>query len=245
MIEKLQYLIDHRVAIGAAFSAFLIAWTGVASVLAMFIKRPDPHAHWLKRLLFDLLVDTPAWVAALERAGILGGKFNMPGVPSRQPSDNPTPAVTKLMRGNGPSDAALVLLMAVGLVGMFAGCAGFKAPAYATLTGVVNAAGAARDALPATCQKLESAEVQASKSATEATARTGLIHGRCEVALTSCEASAKAARVARDGIYDTTAALADPKAALEWAKAALDAYRNMAAMLAVLGWQVPHIKGVN
>lgn len=137
----------HRLEIGAAFAAALVAWTPVATLLARFIPRPGPQAHWAKRALFDLFVDTPAWAAALGRSGILGGVFNVPGVPSRTPSDNPTPAASKMMRisrmsdetgrvhparrpGEGPLIALLIasaLTMALAALSAGCGTAGAKA----------------------------------------------------------------------------------------------------------------------
>lgn len=122
MTEFLRSVYDHRQEIGATCMALLVGWTTVATALARCIKRPPPSSPWIARLLFDLFIDTPAWLAVLERSGILGGIFNLPGVPSRQPADNPTPAATKAMQLRGPSDAALVLAMALGVIGMFAGC---------------------------------------------------------------------------------------------------------------------------
>ena len=100
-METLQRLWDHRQAIGAAIMAALVAWTPIATLLARVIARPAPSASWWKRGLYDLFIDTPSWVAALGHSGILGGSFNVPGVPSRAPEQNPLPSESKAMRGRG------------------------------------------------------------------------------------------------------------------------------------------------
>jgi hypothetical protein len=85
----LETLFANRQQIAAWFAAFLFAWTPLATLLARAISRPQPSASWWKRGLYDLFVDTPAWAAALGRSGIFGGVFNVPGLPSRRPVDNP------------------------------------------------------------------------------------------------------------------------------------------------------------
>jgi hypothetical protein len=101
-METLRSIYDHREQIAATFAAFLFAWTPVATLLARFVARPPASASWLKRGLYDLFVDTPAWAAALGRSGIFGGAFNVPGLPSRLAVDNPSPALSKLMATREP-----------------------------------------------------------------------------------------------------------------------------------------------
>ena len=108
-MEKLKYVWEHREAIAAAFIAAATAYTVfVATPLSRIIKRPPPSASWWKRLLYDLAIDTPSWLAAVERSGIFGGIFNVPGVPSRTPDQNPTPAASKLMRMRRDEESAAV-----------------------------------------------------------------------------------------------------------------------------------------
>lgn len=139
-MSKLKYVWDHRAELAAAFIAFATAYTiAVATPLSRLIKRPAPDAKWWKRALYDLFIDTPSWLAALERSGIFGGIFNVPGVPSRLPKDNPTPAASTLMRAAKQSDATRVMrtpglllpfLLALGFAGMLvvaAGCTGARA----------------------------------------------------------------------------------------------------------------------
>jgi hypothetical protein len=96
---KLQYVWDHRAGIAASFMAAATAYSlAIATPLARVIKRPDAAATWWKRAAYDLFIDTPSWLAALGRSGILGGIFNLPGVPSRLPFDNPTRAASQVMR---------------------------------------------------------------------------------------------------------------------------------------------------
>jgi hypothetical protein len=105
-MNKLQYVWDHREAIAAWFIAAATAYTVfVATPLSRVIKRPDASARWWARLLYDLCIDTPSWLATLERSGVFGGIFNVPGVPSRRPADNPTPAASTLMQAAKRVDA--------------------------------------------------------------------------------------------------------------------------------------------
>jgi hypothetical protein len=130
-MDKLQYAWHHRVEIAAWLMAAATAYSiAIATPLARVIKRPSPSAPAWQRLMYDLFIDTPAWLAALERSGILGGIFNVPGVPSRLPSDNPTPAASKMMRIAKRSDrsgmidmrALVPFVFALGLLGGVAGC---------------------------------------------------------------------------------------------------------------------------
>jgi hypothetical protein len=140
-MTKLLWLYQHREQIGAGIISALVAWIPVATLLARFIRRPAADAHWFKRLAFDLFVDTPALVAAIGRAGIFGGTFNFPGVPSRMMADNPTPSVSRMMRVRkahasvfGASEDTKVdmrtpglllpFLLALGLAGMMMACSG-------------------------------------------------------------------------------------------------------------------------
>jgi hypothetical protein len=138
MMQKLHYLYDHREEIAAWFVAAATAYTvAIATPLARLIKRPPPEASWWKRGLYDLCIDTPSWLAALERSGIAGGLFNVPGAPSRQRTDNPTPSASRYMRMAKVSDKddvarkmridlVLPLLLAVALAAA-CGAAGTKA----------------------------------------------------------------------------------------------------------------------
>jgi hypothetical protein len=140
-LHKIEYY--FKAGAIALFSAAL-AWSPIATLLARKIPRPDPSAPWWKRLAYDIFIDTPAWTAAIGRSGIFGGTFNFPLVPSRDPSDNPTPAASKFMRmrqdegsssvppkWKGDNDSPLlVLVLAIGLAGMLvvgAGCTGANA----------------------------------------------------------------------------------------------------------------------
>lgn len=167
-MDKLTWIWSHRDAIAASMVAFATAYSLiVATPLSRIISRPPPSASWWKRALYDLCIDTPSWLAALEHSGILGGIFNLPGVPSRAPEANPSPAASRLMRmregeqsssvGDGDGGALLVLLLAASTLAMVAiacsgcGTAGGKAlgacemntlPAQleGTIAGVVAAA---------------------------------------------------------------------------------------------------------
>lgn len=98
-MSKLIWIWSNRDAIAASLIAFAAAYSVIiATPLSRLIPRPPPSAHWAKRLAYDLFIDTPSWLAALEHSGILGGVFNVPGVPSRAPEANPTPAASKLMQ---------------------------------------------------------------------------------------------------------------------------------------------------
>lgn len=135
-MEKLTWIWSHRDAIAASMVAFATAYSLiVATPLSRIISRPPPSASWWKRALYDLCIDTPSWLAALEHSGILGGIFNLPGVPSRTPSANPSPAASKLMRiregeqsssvGSGDGGSLLILLLAASTLAMVAiACSG-------------------------------------------------------------------------------------------------------------------------
>jgi hypothetical protein len=104
-MDHIRYAWHHRAEIAAWFIAGATAYSiFVATPLARVIKRPSPADAWWQRLLWDLAIDTPAWLAALERSGVLGGIFNVPGVPSRKAEDNPTPAASRMMRIRRQSD---------------------------------------------------------------------------------------------------------------------------------------------
>lgn len=122
----IRYVWDHRAELAAWFIAAATAYTVlIATPLARLVKRPPPDAPWWKRALYDIFIDTPAWLAVLERSGILGGIFNVPGAPSRLPSDNPTPRASRMRRIAKQSDrsgmvdlrAMLPWALAVGLLG--------------------------------------------------------------------------------------------------------------------------------
>lgn len=85
------WLYNNRLEVSGWIFAAMVAWTPFATFLARFVKRPPATSSWIKRALFDLFIDTPALMASLERVGIFGGKFNLPGVPSRLPVDNSPP----------------------------------------------------------------------------------------------------------------------------------------------------------
>jgi hypothetical protein len=130
-MDKILYAWHHRAEIAAWFIAFATAYTVlIATPLARAIKRPPADAAWWKRALYDLAIDTPSWLAALERSGILGGIFNVPGVPSRKPEDNPTPAASKMRRIAKQSDRSgmidlrglVPIALALGLLGGAASC---------------------------------------------------------------------------------------------------------------------------
>jgi hypothetical protein len=72
-----------------------VAWTPMATLIAAKVPRPPATSPRWKRCLYDLLVDMPAWCAAVGRIGIFGGKGNIPLLPSRQPNDNPPKAKVK------------------------------------------------------------------------------------------------------------------------------------------------------
>ena len=124
-----------------------------------------------------------------------------------------------------------------------AACTGFKSPTYATLTLIVSAADEARMQLPDKCDVAQMAEVAKAKSADEAQANVKVIQKRCDSALAATEAVVKTVKAARDGIYDLTVALKDPKSVLVWANAALDAWKNLRDLLAIIGIQTPIIPG--
>lgn len=128
-MDKLLYAWHHRAEIAAWFVAAATAYTVlIATPLARVIKRPPSDAAWWKRALWDLCIDTPSWLAALERSGALGGIFNFPGVPSRRPEDNPTPAASRMRRiakqsdRSGMVDLRLVLPLILALLGGAAAC---------------------------------------------------------------------------------------------------------------------------
>jgi hypothetical protein len=86
--EKAKNVIAVIVAAG-------IAYTPLATFIASKVPRPPATSPRWKRCLYDLLVDMPAWCAAVGRIGIFGGKGNVPLLPSRQPNDNPPKAKLK------------------------------------------------------------------------------------------------------------------------------------------------------
>lgn len=95
MVRFLEWLWAHRAEIAANAKAFVAwcaavgtIWTGVATFLAGRWERPTTGSAF-KRLLFDLLIDMPAWRATRGQVGITGGKMNVPLVPSRSAEDNP------------------------------------------------------------------------------------------------------------------------------------------------------------
>lgn len=128
-MDKILYAWHHRAEIAAWFIAFATAYTVlIATPLARAIKRPPADAAWWKRALYDLAIDTPSWLAALERSGILGGIFNVPGVPSRKPEDNPTPAASRMRRiakqsdRSGTVDLRIILPLILALIGGTGAC---------------------------------------------------------------------------------------------------------------------------
>lgn len=125
-MDKLLYAWHHRAEIAAWFIAAAAGYTVlIATPLARVIKRPPSDAAWWKRALWDLCIDTPSWLAALERSGILGGIFNVPGVPSRKPEDNPTPAASRMRRIAKQSDrSGMVNLRALVPIGLALGLIG-------------------------------------------------------------------------------------------------------------------------
>lgn len=138
-----------------------------------------------------------------------------------------------------------VVVVISSLAFAFCGCAGYKSPTYSTLAAVVDAAGAAREMLPAACEKAEMAAVAKAKTIDEARAGALAIQQRCDAAVVDIEAVVKVAKTARDGIHDVSAAAVAPSNLLAWAVSAVDAYKNLTSLLATLGVSAPKIPGIN
>jgi hypothetical protein len=238
----------------------LIGLSIVASkIIAPRWPIPPATAPWWKKALHFALVNWPAWGATLgdEVKSLVPGT-TIPFVSftvrtTADPVDKAREVLNERPPRSGSGDVGsidIMVLACIGLVGfiivfVLSGCDGFKAPAYETLTVMVKSADAARAELPEACKLVETKAVEAAQTKAEARDTTDAIHNRCEAALTGLEAVGKSAKVARDGVRDTTAALKDPKALLGWARAAVDAYKNMSALLAEFAVVLPKIPGVN
>lgn len=98
LIATWAWLNAHPQVKGYLAGAIIALHIAVVSAIARQVPRPGPEAAWWKRVLYDLIVDMPAVKASQGRAGILGGSWNIPGVPSRLPEDNPKPSETKALR---------------------------------------------------------------------------------------------------------------------------------------------------
>lgn len=261
-----QLLVNH---LGTTLTLVALGLTvKTANYLAKKWPIPPKDAKWYVRAAHFVLVNWPTYANELEgevKSVVPGRPVPFLSYTSRTKADavdkaremlgEPKPAEEPKGRSSGDVgviDIGLMMcIFAVGAVLVFflAGCDGFKAPAYETLTGIVNATTEARGLLPEACEKAERSAVDqiAARGGTkgEANAAAAAIHGRCEDAQQLMDTTVRSAKTSRDGIYDISSALKDPKAFLGWAKAAVDLYKNTNTILKEFNIALPKIEGVN
>jgi hypothetical protein len=255
-----NWLLAHPAIVGILL--FLLGLSIVASkVLAPRWPVPPVEAPTWKKVLHFVFVNLPEFGRNLDGKTWMGTEFSVPFV-SWSPRPNVSvdkarevlnePSVAKSVppakQDTGIIDSAI--LLCIGVIGFvlaifLSGCAGFRAPAYSTLTAIVDNTGAVRDKLPSACEVVENAAVDAAKTKEEAMVTTTAIHNRCTTALTSLETVPKVARAARDGIYDSAALIKDPKALIGWAQSAINQYRDLSLILQEFKLMLPKIQGVN
>lgn len=155
-------------------------------------------------------------------------------------------ALTSATNTTAKSTAAALLPLLLLPMLVSSGCAGFKAPAYSTLTTMAAATGAAAVQLPPICESEENAAVDSSTSKDDATAKAGAIHARCQTTLAILKGTGDGLTSARDAIHDAPTG-ADLTAVMPWLRLAIKQYCDIAPLLSsfpALKAKLPTIPGV-
>lgn len=138
---------------------------------------------------------------------------------------------------------ACSVMAAIVFSGPLIGCHGFKAAAYATMTGMAGAAGVAAEKLPALCEARENAAVDAATSRTEAIEKSGAVHARCKTTLAVLKPMPDGLTSARDAVHDAPAG-ADLSAVMPWVRLVVRQYCDAVPLLAAFGYALPTFPGV-
>jgi hypothetical protein len=143
------------------------------------------RANSITQVVFNAL-----WAWARLRYPLIARLGNV-AAPDEKPPTKP---------GSGGGGAALMLLPLVVLA--LTGCHGYKAPTYATLATMAGGADVAVQKLPAACEVLEDAAVDAATARAEATEKAGAIHARCESTVTTLQGIGMGLKSVRDAVHD-------------------------------------------
>lgn len=254
-----KLLSDH---LGAAITlVFLSLSIKLANFLAKKWPIPPASAPWWKRAAHFLLVNWPQWGDELE-GEVKGLQTSTKAVPfvswTKRIEPDPTDKAREILGEPKPEDKradkgfinttalALLGLISFILVLLFGcGCDGFKAPAYSTLTTMVKGAEAVRAELPDSCRTIGKAAINNSKSKPDAQRVADAVFARCQGIAKDIDATVDVVQTTRDAVYDVSALVDDPKLILNWAKTAVDSYRNLGKLLEEFKIQLAKIPGVN
>lgn len=130
--------------------------------------------------------------------------------------------------------AFLTASLLIGVALSQCGCATAKAITASTMTSIVSATIGISKTLPLACEKAQLDAVAKAATRLDAEKETQTIQARCDAAATALEATVKTAVTARDGLKDASSGA--------WLLGALNAYRNLSELLALLNIEVPKIQ---
>jgi hypothetical protein len=131
-------------------------------------------------------------------------------------------------------------LFALAAIAAFAvaacGCAGGLAATYATLTGTERIVERAASRFPEYSEQKQQVLLDAAKTRAEYDQAAAAWRKKREPAVKAIEGAQALLQLARDGIADVRAGLKNPAELGGWVTAAIDAARNLAPVLAALGF---------
>jgi hypothetical protein len=211
-----------------ALMVVLGVWIAVATALARKWPKPAATAAWYLKAAHFLFVDLPSLAASLNGKTWMGFTFSIP-------------FVTWTVRDPGSAAGGATILLPLLLLPalLAAGCAGFKAPAYTTMTAMAGATGVAAENLPKICEGQEAAAVDHAATKDEAIQKAGAIHAQCVTAAGVLKTLPDGLQAARDAINGAPSG-ADLTALMPWVKVVVTEYCDIRPLLLGLGYQLPN-----
>lgn len=220
------FAIAHAVGIGYG----LAVWIAFASLAnRTFFPQPAATAPKILRVLHELLIDAPAFLASKAKDGHLGpfvlpflGGSLEPGAPS---SSGARPNLN------------LVPLLIFAVLGL-SGCAAGLADSYVSLTVQERALGVAVKDLPEVSKHLQLECITSNDALAEGAACVQRVRSKVAVAEKSITGLQATTVTAKDMIQGSAGAASAPKQLMPWIGLAIRGYVDLQAAMATLGYSL-------